>query len=178
MGKEADVEQFDSSWSRFIEQQYLWYQPKQDAYLWCRVTDFELMLMRCHGEFGFKNKNWSRLERFRFLKKLHIPLHFRRSSNSKKELYLQYYQVLLAIGLIIMMRRNGEWIQQQITQQTHFAKIALHRKTDWKIAKKLLNTDATAVRGVKLIEIIAAIKIQAMTRGYLERKRLRRRLSM
>jgi len=132
--KEADVEQFDSAWSRFIEQQYLWYQPKQDGYLWCRVADFELMLMQCDGEFGFKNKNWSRLERFRFLQKLHIPLHFRHSKG--KTLYLQYYQVLLAIGLIIMMRRNGEWIQQQITQQTHFAK---SRSTEKRIGKSQRN---------------------------------------
>ena len=66
--KEADVEAFDEAWSLFIEQggQYKWYQPSKDGYLWCRVQDFELMLMRCKGEFGFHNKNWSRLERFRY----------------------------------------------------------------------------------------------------------------
>lgn len=79
--------------------------------------------------------------------------------------------MLLAICTVPQLR-----VQDQLTH-TKFAGIAIHRKTDWKIAKKLLNSDATAVRGVKLIEIIAAIKIQAMVKGYLCRKHLRRNLT-
>jgi len=176
--RQSDVDSFDDSWSAHIEQQYLWYQPRNESYLWVRAEEFEVMMLKMGGMLGLRDNNWSRIERFRFLSELEIPLHEKYDSRRQRMgIFVQYFQVQLAIGLLAMMRRHGHCVQQQLTGQTKFAKIAVHRRTDWKLAKKLLNSDAAAVRDLKLVQIIAAIKIQAMARGYLCRKRLRRLLA-
>merc|ERR1712154_584079 len=169
---QRDVEHFDECWKLFVREGYKWYRPSNDDYLWIRVQDFEVMLARTKGLFGFRDKSWSRVERFKFLKQLKIPLH--RKQNGA--LCINYCQCLLAMGLIIMIKENGKWVQSEIMRNGRFAKVAIHRKTDWKIAKKLLQTNATSVKSVKLIHIISAIKIQAMVRGYLCRKKMRKKL--
>jgi len=176
--KQSDVDAFDDSWALHIEQQYKWYQPRNESYLWIRAEELEVMLLKMRGMLGLRDKQWSRMERFQFLSKLEIPLHRKHDTKLQRDgIFVQYYQVQLALGLLLLMRQHGDWVQEQVTRQTKFARIAVHRKTDWKLAKKLLNSDAAAVHGVKLIEIIAAIKIQAMAKGYLTRKRLRLMLS-
>ena len=67
--KEKDVLSFDESWGRFIDKPYKWYKSifrnDNDKHLWIRVQDLEVMLLRTEGLFGIKNKNWTRLERFK-----------------------------------------------------------------------------------------------------------------
>merc|ERR1719273_48377 len=114
--KQSDVESFDECWRSFVKEQFKWYRPANDDYLWIKVKDFEVMLAKTSGMFGFRDKHWTRLQRFKFLKQLKIPLHRKQGEGEEKDdaFYLNYCQCLLAMGLIFMIKENGKWVQSQI----------------------------------------------------------------
>ena len=59
------------------------------------------MLLKMQGMLGLREKKWSRMERFHFLKKLEIPLHRKYDVKLQRDgIFVQYYQVQLAIGLV------------------------------------------------------------------------------